>query len=201
VTTSARSRRSRARFARVGRLARGYHPRQVEQFLTRVELAKQGAMPPVSAREIRETGFELVRHGYQVEPVDAALDALELEAVVLAAAASRRGRADPAAEIAYLRRELSGPYMRRFPRQRFPRRGYHIDDVDEFVDRVIATLDAAAAGGPRGGPGAVTLVDVRTVAFRPKRGGYAEEAVDEALDRVVEMMLLLEADASSATGR
>jgi DivIVA domain-containing protein len=36
---------------------------------------------------------------------------------------------------------------------------------------------------------------VRTVAFRPKRGGYAEEAVDETLDRVVEMLLLIEAGA------
>jgi DivIVA domain-containing protein len=31
------------------------------------------------------------------------------------------------------------------------------------------------------------------VAFRPKRGGYAEDAVDDSLDRVVEALLLLEA--------
>jgi DivIVA domain-containing protein len=193
---------ARPRLRRVGLLSRGYAPKQVDAFLARVELAFRGAQPALSAREIRETGFELVHGGYDVARVDAVLDDLELQSAVLAAAGSRRGRIDPTAEISFLRQELSGAYMQRFPRRRFPRRGYDIDDVDEFVDEVLAALDALLQRLP--GPGdtrPLTVADVRTVAFRPKRGGYAEEAVDEALDRVVELLLLVEAQAAVTTGR
>jgi DivIVA domain-containing protein len=193
----------RTRPRRVGRLSRGYAPKQVDAFLARVDLAFRGAQPAISAREIREAGFELVHGGYDVAQVDAVLDDLELQSAVLSAAASRRGRIDTTAETTFLRQELSGAYMQRFPRRRFPRRGYDIDDVDEFVDEVLAALDELlhpGEGRPPGAPGP-TIAVVRTVAFRPKRGGYAEEAVDEALDRVVELLLLLEAQASVGPSR
>jgi len=32
---------------------------------------------------------------------------------------------------------------------------------------------------------------VRCAPFRPRRGGYREDAVDEMLDRVVELLLVL----------
>jgi len=193
----------RARPRRVGRLSRGYSPKQVDAFVARVELAFRGAAPAVSAREIREAGFELVHGGYDVAQVDAFLDDLELQSVVLSAAGSRRGRIDTTAEITFLRQELSGAYMQRFPRRRFPRRGYDIDDVDEFVDEVLAALDELLhrGDGRSSGAPAVTIAVVRTVAFRPKRGGYAEEPVDEALDRVVELLLLLEAQAAVGPSR
>lgn len=186
------SRRRGDRFPRVRGFAKGYDRKQVEAFLVRADLALQGALPSVTATEIRQAGFELVRRGYQVEAVDEVLDEMELQAVLLAAATSRRGRVDPVAEAEFLRKELSAPYMRRFPRVRFPRRGYDLDDVDEFVDRVCTALDAAVAS-LAADTGGLSVAEVRTVAFRPKRGGYSEDAVDEALDRVVEMMLLMEA--------
>lgn len=186
------TRRRGDRFQRVRRFAKGYDRKQVDAFLVRADLALQGALPSVTASEIRQAGFELVRRGYQVEAVDEVLDEMELQAVLLAAATSRRGRVDPVAEAEFLRKELSAPYMRRFPRVRFPRRGYDLDDVDEFVDRVCTALDAAVAS-VAADTGGLTVAEVRTVAFRPKRGGYSEDAVDEALDRVVEMMLLMEA--------
>ncbi len=185
------SRRRDERFPRVRGLAKGYDRKQVNAFLIRADLALQGAVPTVTATEIRQAGFELVRRGYQVEAVDEVLDEMELQAVLLAAATSRRGRVDPVAEAAFLRKELSAPYMRRFPRLRFPRRGYDLDDVDEFIDRVCAALDTTVESGALS-TGGLTVAEVRTVAFRPKRGGYAEDAVDETLDRVVEMMLLME---------
>jgi DivIVA domain-containing protein len=188
------TRRRGDRFQRVRRFAKGYDRKQVDAFLVRADLALQGALPSVTASEIRQAGFELVRRGYQVEAVDEVLDEMELQAVLLAAATSRRGRVDPVAEAEFLRKELSAPYMRRFPRVRFPRRGYDLDDVDEFVDRVCTALDAAVAS-VAADTGGLTVAEVRTVAFRPKRGGYSEDAVDEALDRVVEMMLLIEAGA------
>lgn len=69
--------------------------------------------------------------------------------------------------------------MGRFPRVRL-REGYHAADVDEFIDKVEATL----AGRPDGQ--AVTAEDVRSVMFRTVRmgSGYDEQAVDDELDRL-----------------
>ena len=98
--------------------------------------------PPPTASEVRQAGFELVRGGYAVPEVDEHLDALE-ERVLVAQGrlAGRRGRSDPAGEAEFLKAELTGPYMQRFARASFLRRGYDLDDVDEFVDRVVGALD------------------------------------------------------------
>ncbi len=171
------------RFRRAGRLHKGYHRRQVDAFLNHVEVSLGGVFPPPTASEVRQAGFELVRNGYDVEEVDTYFDAVE-EKVVLAQGmtSGRRGRSDPASEAAYLREQLSAPYMKRFPRAAMLRRGYHVDDVDEFVDSVVRALD---------GRGSLTLDQVRQVAFRPRRGGYREDAVDEGMDRVIEHLLLV----------
>jgi DivIVA domain-containing protein len=171
------------RFRRTSRLRKGYHRRQVDSFLDHVEVSLGGLFPPPTAADIRQAGFELVRHGYDVAEVDGYLDALEEKVItVQAATGGRRGRADPERDAAFLREELAAPYMKRFPRAGMLRRGYHVDDVDEFVDRALGALS---------GEGSLTLDDVRQVQFRPQRGGYREEAVDDALDRVVEHVLLV----------
>ncbi len=172
---------SHKRFARVSRLRRGYHRRQVDAFLNHVEISLGGVFPPPTAAEVRKAGFELVHGGYVVAEVDEYLDTLE-ERVLLAQGlmAGRRGKADPGSEAEFLKGELAGAYMRRFPRAGALRRGYDPDDVDEFVDRVVATLD---------GQDTVTVEQVRTAPFRPRRGGYREDAVDEAMDRVVEHLM------------
>jgi len=172
------------RFPRCGRLHRGYHRKQVDAFVNDVELALGGALPSPTAAEIRRAGFELARGGYDTSAVDEALDALEER--VLAAqgqTAGRRGRHDPAGEVDFLTTELTSPYMKRFPRAGALRRGYDVDEVDEFVDVVLAGLDAS--------PPALSIEDVRCAPFRPRRGGYREDAVDEMLDRVVELLLVL----------
>jgi len=174
------------RFPRAGRLHRGYHRKQVDQFVNHVELALGGAMPPPTAAEVREAGFELVRGGYATADVDRALDAIE-ERVLVAQVAGRRGRSDPDSEVTFLKGELTAPYMQRFPRARGLRRGYDIDEVDEFIDRVVASL---------GGTSGVTVEEVRAAPFRPRRGGYDETAVDEMLDRVVELMMSIPQGAS-----
>jgi DivIVA domain-containing protein len=56
-----------------------------------------------------------------------------------------------------------------------------MDDVDDFVDRVLSALDGAVE---------LTVDQVRAVVFRPRRGGYREQSVDDALDRVVEHLML-----------
>jgi DivIVA domain-containing protein len=174
---------SHHRFGRVGRLHRGYHRRQVDAFLNHVEVSLGGVFPPPTAAEIRQAGFELVHGGYVVAEVDAFLDTLEERVLVVQSAqAGRRGRVDPDSEAEFLKGELAAPYMKRFPRTRTLRRGYHPDDVDDFVDRVVATLD---------GQDTVSVEDVRHAPFRPRRGGYREDAVDDAMDRVVEHLMLV----------
>ncbi|MGI5244693.1 DivIVA domain-containing protein [Dactylosporangium sp. CA-139066] len=58
------------------------------------------------------------------------------------------------------------------------RRGYKVDEVDSFLDRVEATL----SGDPTGAP--VSAQEVHDVVFRVRFGGYDEWQVDLHLDRV-----------------
>ena len=174
------------RYPRVRRWRKGYHRGQVDAFVSNVEVSLSGMIPMPTATDIRRAGFELRRGGYDTAAVDAALD--DLESRVLAVqrlSAGRRARPDPGADAAVLREELSGPYMQRFPRSGFLRRGYDLDDVDEFVDRVLGALDGDGVEAPP-----MTVDDVRAVVFRPRRGGYREDAVDDALDHVVEHLML-----------
>ena len=174
------------RYPRVRRWRKGYHRGQVDAFVSNVEVSLSGMIPMPTATDIRRAGFELRRGGYDTSAVDAALD--DLEGRVLAVqrlSAGRRGRTDPGADAEVLREELSGPYMQRFPRSGFLRRGYDLDDVDDFLDRVLVALDGdESAGQP------LAVDDVRAVVFRPRRGGYREDAVDDALDHVVEHLML-----------
>ena len=63
-------------------------------------------------------------------------------------------------------------------RRRALRRGYKVDEVDAFLDRVEATLQGEAVGAP------VTAQEVHDVVFRVRFGGYDEWQVDLHLDRV-----------------
>jgi DivIVA domain-containing protein len=62
-------------------------------------------------------------------------------------------------------------------RRRALRRGYKVDEVDSFLDRVEATLN-----GETSAP--VTAQEVHDVVFRVRFGGYDEWQVDLHLDRV-----------------
>ena len=171
------------RFGRVARFRRGYRPRQVDHFLDRVETAMtgQGIVAEVTAAEVRRVGFDLVRHGYDARDVDAALEHLELRVLAHEAApVGRRGQVDPFREAAYLSQELGHPYGHRFPRAKRLRRGYDVDDVDDFVDLVLATLQGSYR---------LTHEEVRSAVFAARRHGYDEDAVDEVLDRVIEFLL------------
>jgi DivIVA domain-containing protein len=71
-------------------------------------------------------------------------------------------------------------------RRRALRRGYKVDEVDSFLDRVEATL----AGDPMGAP--VSAQEVHDVVFRVRYGGYDEWQVDLHLDRVERQLAELE---------
>jgi DivIVA domain-containing protein len=71
---------------------------------------------------------------------------------------------------------MSASHGQRF-RRRAIRRGYKVDEVDVFLDRVEATLNGAGAAR-------ITAQDVHDVVFRVRFGGYDEWQVDLHLDRV-----------------
>jgi DivIVA domain-containing protein len=63
-------------------------------------------------------------------------------------------------------------------RRKALRRGYKVDEVDDFLERAEATL----AGEPVNPP--LTADDIRDVVFRTRFGGYDEWQVDLHLDRL-----------------
>jgi DivIVA domain-containing protein len=71
-------------------------------------------------------------------------------------------------------------------RRRALRRGYKVDEVDSFLDRVEATLAGEHTGAPVGAQ------EVHDVVFRVRFGGYDEWQVDLHLDRVERQLAELE---------
>jgi DivIVA domain-containing protein len=71
-------------------------------------------------------------------------------------------------------------------RRRALRRGYKVDEVDVFLDRVEATLAGEQVGPPVGAQ------EVHDVVFRVRFGGYDEWQVDLHLDRVERQLAELE---------
>src|SRR5512142_3136295 len=63
-------------------------------------------------------------------------------------------------------------------RRRALRRGYKVDEVDAFLDRVEATLAGEHVGVP------VAAAEGHDVVFRVRFGGYDEWQVDLHLDRM-----------------
>src|SRR6187200_2574337 len=82
----------------------------------------------------------------------------------------------------------SASHGQRF-RRRAIRRGYKVDEVDAFLDRVEATLNGAAAAP-------IAAQEVHDVVFRVRFGGYDEWQVDLHLDRVERQL----GDAEERTG-
>lgn len=185
----------RATFPRVRGRVRGYDPAAVDAFLTRARLAfernqahsgEPSESAEVTAATVRTVSFPLVKNGYAIEAVDAALGRVED-----AFAAAERARAiEEMGAHAWVERQradgqqildrLGRPRRRRFDRVSFMRFGYRIDEVDIVADRVAAFL--VDGGG-------LSVEQIRAVAFRMQRGGYREAQVDALLDAMVDIIL------------
>ena len=169
--------------------SKGYEKRAVDAFLSRAKdsfdlpLGEQGTL---SAADIRQVAFPLVKHGYAIASVDAALGriedafaARERQAVVTRAGAGEWvGQAKETAQVVLDR--LSRPRGHRFDRVNILRYGYRVDEVDLVSDKITGYLESGQQ---------VSVEQIRSVAFRMQRGGYRETQVDAALDAVVEVML------------
>lgn len=168
-------------FTRVKGLGKGYDIAQVDTFLTR---ALGGS---VTSAQVRSAGFDLVRGGYQVDAVDAALDRLEDQ---LAASerreeqvslGERRFVSQVTSQAQVLRARLARPHGDRFARAATWASAYDVTDVDELCDLVADYFDGAQP---------LTIDQLRSAVFKTRRGsrGYSEAAVDSFLDRVVAVM-------------
>lgn len=180
-------RRTSALFPDAPGRTKGYEKRAVDHFLARAREAFESDVEgALRSTEVRATAFPLVRGGYAIAPVDAALGRVEdaFAAREREHALSRLGARAWVAETRDTAQvvldRLRRPAGHRFDRVGFLRYGYRVDEVDVAADRIAGYL---ASGDP------ITAEQVRSVAFRMERGGYREQQVDAVLDAVVEVML------------
>ena len=165
---------------------KGYDKTEVDEFMARAREAFETSSSEFTADDVRRVAFPLVRRGYSVAAVDAALGriedafaAREREAVVQSVGASAWvGQTRESAQVILDR--LTRPKRRRFDRARGLRYGYRIDEVDLVADKISRYLETGDS---------VTIEQVRAVAFRMQRRGYREAQVDAVLDAVVQVML------------
>ncbi len=180
-----------ALFPEAPRRVLGYDKAAVDEFLERARQEFEGepsadGTPYLDAAAVRTAAFPLVKRGYAIEPVDAALARIEdafaardREAAV--AAAGTRVWVEQARDDAQvLLDHLARPRRRRFARVGWLHFGYRIDEVDLVADRLVEYFEA---GRP------ISVDQVRSVAFRMQRRGYQEGQVDALLDAVIDVML------------
>ncbi len=178
-------------FPRASRLAKGYDAEQVEAFLAKARAAYEDGTrgPAMTSWHVRTVGFDLVRNGFDVEAVDAALDRIE---DAFARREKQRGEERAGAggwqtqlrtQEQSLRAQLARPHGQRFPRGGGLELTYDVAQVDDLCSRIE---DAFASGRP------LAPDSVRLAVFKSRRGsrGYREASVDAFLDRVVELLVV-----------
>ncbi len=162
----------------------GYKPEDVDAFIerARVEFNERHDGHELG---IREHEFELVKGGYSVSAVDAALDRLEdsfakryYQAQV--EALGHEGLLERANHIRVLLvGRMERPAGKKFSSTGFILRGYSKKQVDEFLNLVSTHIETRSN---------LSLDAVRKVLFTAKRGGYAENQVDAFIDKVIELL-------------
>lgn len=177
-------------FPRMTGLKTGYDPEQVDSFFRRAKESfdREASQPgDLDSRAVRTVGFDLIRGGYHVAVVDAALDRLE-DAFAKRARdrmITKVGRGAWMTELsraaASLRGRLTRPEGERFHRAASREYGYDVVQVDAMCDRINRYFTAGEA---------MSVDEVRRVIFKSRRGakGYDEDQVDAFIDRVVEVM-------------
>ncbi len=175
-------------FPQAAKKTRGYSIKEVEAFFAAARRAYDAdeKAPGLTSNDIRHTAFAMVRKGYSTGHVDASLERLED-----AFATRERERATAAhGEDAWFGRartmaqtivnRLARPAGKKFHHVSLLSVGYNRAEVDRFAGKLARYFED---GWP------VTVDDVRTVVFRPQRGGYQEAQVDVVLDAVIDVML------------
>lgn len=165
---------------------RGYHPAAVDTFLQAARAAFENDADDLTAEDVRVASFPLVKGGYAVAEVDAALG--RVEDALAARARDRAVRSRGAGEwVEQARSEaqvildhLARPERHRFARTGVLTFGYRVDEVDHVASRIVRYLRDGES---------LTAEQLRSAAFRMQRGGYREEQVDALLDATVDVIL------------
>ncbi|WP_019634850.1 DivIVA domain-containing protein [Actinomadura atramentaria] len=152
---------------------RGYSPAQVDALLDRLDRAGQGGTT-VPADEVREARFDVVARGYDRRAVDELLAAYCAEPGGSGVPGERPGDAGAAALAEWVRGA-------RFRASRF-RPGFDAQEVDAFLDRVVAGLCGDAAP--------VAAAEVRSVRFTVVRfmPGYDGREVHRFLVKLADVL-------------
>jgi DivIVA domain-containing protein len=170
---------------RTTRSGERYDVGEVDDFLADVERALNGASTDITAAAARDKRFTPVRmigRGYGHQEVDDLISRKLVPALEAKEAAERDGRPLPArpdgvsasAQAAQAPVQLEPP---RFTGRRFGE-GYSVDEVDEYVDRVLTAISRQ--------DGSITPEEVMHHRFTPTRfgGSYDMDEVDNWLDNV-----------------
>ncbi|MEJ3404239.1 DivIVA domain-containing protein [Rathayibacter sp. YIM 133350] len=166
----------------------GYNVEQVDAFLLKARAAydSQPGEGVLSADDIRRTAFSMQKGGYSTQHVDAALERLEDAFATrerehaLQALGNEQWYREARATAQVILNRLDRPKGHRFERTSVLTVGYSTADVDRFAAKLTRYFQD---GYP------LSVDDVRTIVFRPQRGGYREAQVDVVLDSVVDVML------------
>ncbi|WP_406250058.1 DivIVA domain-containing protein [Microbacterium sp. M] len=165
---------------------RGYHPAAVDAFLAAAKTSFERDDDALSAEDVRVASFPMVRGGYAVAEVDAALG--RIEDAFAARVRDRAVRAEGATawveqargEAQVILDHLARPKLHKFARVGWLTYGYRAEEVDHVARRIVRYL--------RDGD-ELSVEQLRSAAFRMQRGGYREEQVDALLDATIEVML------------
>jgi DivIVA domain-containing protein len=173
-------------FSRAGKGKRGYEPEQVNEFLAfaREQFANP-ASQLLSAEAVRTTRFKLVSNGYSISTVDAAMEKLEdvfaereLERTIQVVGQIRFTELLTEGQEILLNR-VARKRRRKFKGRGFPYRGYNKRQVDKFCSQVATHLNQDED---------LSVKQVRLIAFKVQRGGYAEYQVDAFIEKLVEVL-------------
>lgn len=165
---------------------RGYHRAAVDTFLAAARESFERDSEELTAEDIRVASFPLVKDGYAINEVDAALGRIE---DAFAARTRDRVVREEGAEVWVVQARdeaqvildhLARSRRHKFDRTGFLSFGYRVDEVDHVAARIVRYL--------RDGD-ALAVEQLRSAAFRMQRHGYREEQVDALLDATIDVIL------------
>lgn len=191
--------------ALAGKRKWGYDVEQVDQFLARAHELYDSVEPKLTQRDIQRASFDLVKNGYVIAQVDAALSRLERAVVDKHTTweLEHSGRIPFKARSEAMLAALEAHY-RRDPKNRFKaglgkQPSYDRKQVDRLVDQVIAKVSSILGVEGAQPTDSKKLIDitaarVSNVIFTQRKGkrGYDERSVDYYLDAAVQLLSRLE---------
>lgn len=168
----------------------GYHTGQVDEFIRAARNAYESSSD-LTADNVQNKTFDLVRAGYRTDQVDQVLERLE-DALrradrdsFIATEGQQAWNERLFERVDELNARLSRPHGRKFRPAADQTQGYMVDDVEACVAKVTDHLQDIEH---------ISIASVRNATFRAQPGpeGYDEAQVDAFLLAVVELLVVLD---------